>query len=46
MFASRYARRHLAEPLAAGVAGTLTLPAGALETSLWLRKAGPPMTDM
>lgn len=41
LWASAYAATRMGAEVAAGVTGTLPLPAGARESSLWLRKTAP-----
>lgn len=43
LWASAFAATRMGAEVAAGVAGTLPLPAGARESSLWLRKTAPPL---
>lgn len=43
LFASHYAATRMADDVAGGVAGTLPLPDGAIESSLWLRKTSAPL---
>lgn len=43
LWASAFAATRMGAEVAAGIAGTLPLPAGARESSLWLRKTAPPL---
>ncbi|MGQ9366327.1 class I SAM-dependent methyltransferase [Azospirillum sp. ST 5-10] len=43
LWASHYAATRMAAAVAASAAGALPLPAGARESSLWLRKTAPPL---
>ncbi len=46
LFASRYVATRMADEVRASAVGTLPLPAGAVESSLWLRKGQPPVSPV